>query len=153
MGGKRGKGRKKSKYLREQGSQADLQPKSKLKRVVVSYFYLDIKQGQTLEKWDETPGRLLKWEKLITQLNSRTIRQAITDRIIIVYKDLDADIHNMPKKSKWKFPEALKGKDITWCKIEVMQKVRVIGFMEDNIFYAVFLDEDHEFFPTEPRNT
>lgn len=140
-------------YNRSQGNLGPKGKKTEAKKVVVSYIYLDRSQGQTLEKWDQTKGRLLRWENIIQRLNTLTVAQALQSRTIIPYNDLDTDDHNMPKKSKWKYPEHLRNKEITWCKIVIMQLVRVIGFLEDNVFYVVFLDEKHEFYPTEPKNT
>jgi hypothetical protein len=142
-----------NRYLRKQGNRESKGSKADSKRVLVSYYYLDRSQGQTLEQWSKTEGRLLRWENIIQRLNNCNVQQAITQKIIIRYDKLEADIHNMPKKSKWKYPQTIISKDIIWCKIVVMQLVRVIGFMEDNIFYVVFLDEKHEFYPTEPNNT
>lgn len=140
-------------YKRSQGQAERKGSKSSIKKVVVSYVYLDRAQGQTLEKWDETPGRLLRWSNIIIRLNSLTVAQALQESVIVIYNDLDVNLDGMPVKSKWKFPQHLKHKNIVWCKIVVMQLVRVIGFFEDNIFYVVFLDENHEFYPTEPKNT
>lgn len=142
-----------ARYKRGQGSQEPKGEKLKTKKVLVSYIYLDRAQGQTFETWDKTPGRLLRWGNIVLSLNNSTILQAINNGIIIPYKNLDADKYNMPKNSKWKFPLTLNSKEITWCKIVLMNRVRVIGFIEEEIFYVVFLDENHEFYPTEPKNT
>ncbi len=142
-----------NRYKRSQGSREPKGSKRDAKKVVVSYYYLDRSQGQTFEKWDQTKGRLLRWENIIQSLNCRTVSQAIIEGIIVRYDNLDADQFNMPKKSKWKYPKNLTSKEIVWCKIEVMQKVRIIGFMEENVFFVVFLDENHEFYPTEPKGT
>lgn len=140
-------------YQRQQGSREPKGAKATAKKVVVSYIYLDRKQGQTFEQWDKTPGRLLRWENIIMRLNALTVAQALAEPVIIKYNNLDADQSNMPKNSKWEYPAHLNQLKITWCKIIVMNLVRVIGFLDDNVFYVVFLDENHEFYPTEPRNT
>ncbi len=142
-----------NRYSRRQGFQDSKGQKSIAKKVVVSYMYLDRMQGQTLEQWNNTEGRLLRWENIILNLNSLTVAQAIIEKIIVRYNHLDTDGNNMPKKSKWKYPPHLNHLSITWCKIVVMQLVRVVGFLDDNIFYIVFLDEKHQFYPTEPKNT
>lgn len=140
-----------NKYKRHQGQQGPKGDKSTSKKIVVSYIYLDRSQGQTLEQWDKTPGRLLRWENIIQHLNTLTVEQALHTGIIIKYSKINVDKHNMPIKSKWKYPQHLNNKEIIWHKIVVMQIVRIIGFMDDNTFYVVFLDENHEFYPTEPK--
>jgi len=138
-----------NKYKRAQGHLEDKGEKVSYKKVLISYIYLDRAQGQSLEQWDQTPGRLLRWNNVIQNLNSLTIQQALHNKIIIKYDKIDVDVHNMPRKSKWKYPQHLKDKNIIWCKIVLMNLVRIIGFLEDNIFFVVFLDENHEFYPTE----
>lgn len=136
-------------YKRKQGTLEPKGVKATLSKVVLSYLFLDRAQGQTLEQWDQTPGRLLRWNNIIQHLNTLTVQQALQTEAIIKYDSINVDAHNMPQKSNWKYPKHLNGKDIIWCKIVVMNLVRVIGFLEDNIFYIVFLDEKHEFYPTE----
>lgn len=142
-----------SQYKRRQGSLDSKGSKSLVKKIVVSYIHLDRAQGQTFEQWDKTKGRLLKWGNIVQHLNQQTLAQVLSSNLIIKYHYLDSNASNMPKKSKWKYPTHLAHVDIIWCKIMVMQLVRVIGFLEDNVFYVVFLDENHEFYPTEPKNT
>lgn len=140
-------------YQRQQGNKEPKGQKTTAKKVVISYIYLDRAQGQSLEQWDRTAGRLLRWENIVQRLNTLTVAQALAQQDIIKYNNLDADQFNMPKNSMWKYPAHLNHLKIVWCKIIVMQLVRVIGFMDDNVFYVVFLDEKHEFYPTEPKNT
>lgn len=140
-------------YKRVQGSQEQKGKRTTTKKIVISYIYLDRKQGQTFEQWDNHKGRLLRWENIVQHLNTLTASQALMTGVIVKYTKIKVDIHNMPEKSKWKYPKHLNNIDVTWCKIVVMQLVRIIGFLDDNIFYVVFLDENHEFYPTEPKNT
>ena len=137
------------KYKRSQGNLEEKGEKSKVKLVVVSYIYLDRAQGQTFEVWDQTEGRLVRWNNIIMHLNSLNVQQALLSGSIIKYNNPEIKSPNMPRKTKWKFPQHLSGKDFVWCKIVVMNRVRDIGFFEDNIFFVVFLDENHEFYPTE----
>lgn len=142
-----------NRYKRIQGGQEQKGKRTTSKKIVISYIHLDRTQGQTFEQWDTTKGRLLRWENIIQHLNTLTVSQALITGAIVKYNKIKVDIHNMPENSKWKYPKHLNNKDITWCKIVVMQLVRVIGFLDNNIFYVVFLDENHEFYPTEPKNT
>lgn len=138
-------------YKRVQGEQEPKGEKSASKLILISYIYLDRAQGQTLEIWDLTKGRLVRWGNLVQHLNTLTIQKALQTKTIVKYLNPELRSPNMHKDSKWKFPTHLIGKDFIWCKIVLMNLVRVIGFLEDNIFYVVFLDEKHEFYPTEAK--
>jgi hypothetical protein len=138
-------------YKRIQGGFEPKGEKSASKLILISYIYLDRAQGQTFEMWDLTKGRLVRWENLIQHLNTLTVQKALQTEKIVKYLNPELRSPNMHKNSKWKFPAHLLDKDFIWCKIVVMNLVRVIGFLEDNIFYVVFLDEKHEFYPTEAK--
>lgn len=137
-------------YIRVQGQEGRRGSK-KDPRVVLSFEYLDIQQGQTFREWNDSRD-LLKLLEIAQTLNKLSVGRALADQIIIQYIDRDKkkwnDL-NMPKASKWKYPLTLEKNDVPWSKIELGRKLRVIGYLEFNIFYAVFLDKNHEFFPSE----
>jgi hypothetical protein len=117
---------------------------------VLSFEYLDIQQGQTFKQWNDKDD-LLKLLELGLTLNKLTVGQALAQQIIIQYDIEDKqkwNKHNMPKVSKWKYPTTVPSIDIPWSKIELGRKLRVIGYLETNIFYVVFLDNNHQFFPS-----
>jgi hypothetical protein len=125
-------------------------------KVLVSYEKLDITQGQTLREWGNENALLLKLSEIIAILNKLTYSQAITNGIIIDYAVTDSSKFNsngMPKSSKWPYPKHLTTKNVNWCKIRLGSTRRVIGYMITNVFYIVYLDKDHKFYPTEPRNS
>ncbi len=45
--------------------------------------------------------------------------------------------------------------DVEWATIQkiVGQKTRVAGYLIKNVFYPVFLDKDHLFYPSTKRHT
>jgi hypothetical protein len=136
-------------YGRSQGQEGRRGSKIKPK-VVLSFEYLDIQQGQTFKQWNDKKD-LLELQELGQRLNKLTVGQALAEQIIIQY-DIENkrkwNTHNMPKVSKWKYPTTAPRIDIPWSKIELGRKLRVIGYLETNIFYVVFLDNNHQFFPS-----
>lgn len=138
-------------YKRKQGQLEPKGEKNGSKLIVISYIYLDRAQGQTLEQWDKTEGRLVRWGNIVQHLNTMNVTHALHSSAIIKYLNPVLKSPNMHKKSKWKFPINLQEKDFVWCKIVVMNLVRVIGFLDENIFFVVFFDENHEFYPTEAK--
>ncbi len=136
-------------YNRSQGQGERRGSKSEPK-VVLSFEYLDIQQGQTFKQWNDK-NDLLKLQELGLVLNKTTVGQALAEQIIIQYNIADSkkwNENNMPKVSKWKYPTTVPRNDIPWSKIELGRKLRVIGYLETNIFYVIFLDNSHQFFPS-----
>jgi hypothetical protein len=136
-------------YTRRQG-QEERRGGKREPKVVLSFEFLDIQQGQTFKQWDEKKD-LLKLQELGQTLNKLTVGQSLAQQIIVQYDIEDSrkwNEHNMPKVSKWKYPNTVVRTDIPWSKIELGRKLRVIGYLESNIFYVVFLDNSHKFFPS-----
>jgi hypothetical protein len=145
-----------SNYERVQGSWSKKGSKEDSPKVLLSFEFLDITQGQSLKQWSNDNDLLLKLTEMYAALNKLTLRQALIEKYIIEY-DIDDNkkfaSNNMPLDSAWKYPKILPNKRVKWCKIRLGSTRRIIGYLESNVFYAVFLDKDHEFYPTEPNNT
>ncbi len=144
-----------SKYKRKQGDW-DKKGSKDDPKVLIGFAYIDVTQGQSFRKWNENSELLLKLIEITHTLNKLTYSQAITQSIIEEYDVNDKTkftVNNMPCSSKWKYPKTLSNNNVKWCKIRLGSTRRVIGFMEKNLFQVVFLDKDHEFYPTEPHNT
>lgn len=138
-------------YSRRQGEKGRRGSK-KDPKVVLSFEYLDIQQGQTSKEWNDK-NDLLKLQEYMQVLNKTTVGQALAKQLIIQYDTEDSrkwNNQNMPKVSKWNYPTTVPRKDIRWCKIELGRKLRVIGYLDLNVFYVVFLDNNHQFFPSSP---
>ena len=115
-------------------------------KVYLAYKYLDVSQGQTIRQWEGSNGTKLM--ELAAELSKKNIGQALHDGDIVKYTDPSKfDLNYMPKPSKWKYPKSLSGMDVQWCKICLGSRLRVIGFLEDNIYQIVFLDNAHKFYP------
>lgn len=118
----------------------------KPKKIVFSLALLDNSQGQKYEDWEEYQ-LLSKALSRIQSLCSMTADEAKQQQII---KEYDNEI---PKGSKFERPKHISD-DIRWTSLRIQAKVRIIGFLEDNyIFQIVFLDKDHEFYPSNKKNT
>lgn len=140
-----------SSYIRPIGQEGRRGGKNEPK-VLLSFEFLDIQQGQTLRIWN-TKNDLLKLSELGETLNKLTVPQALAQQIIIQYDISETskwNKNNMPKASKWKYPNTLKQIDVPWSKIKLGGRLRVIGYLEVNIFYVIFLDNNHKFYPSNP---
>jgi hypothetical protein len=77
------------------------------------------------------------------------IVEAQQQNMIKIYDDF-------PEKSEFKYPKTvIRDERIKWAVIMNIkgQKPRVAGHIIDNVFYVVFLDKEHKFFPSELKNT
>ena len=106
-----------------------------------------IPPGQGYSNWQEKELLAYMLEKF-GYICNKTRVEAENSRYIKVYYKID-----FPPKSKFKnpFPET----KLDWAVIMNIkgQKPRVAGYIIGNIFYVVFLDAEHQFYPSIKRNT
>ncbi len=136
-------------YIRNQGYE-EKRGSKKDPKVLLSFEFLDIKQGQSLRDWSNN-NDIIKLAEIGQILNKLSVSRALADQIIKQYDTSDKtkwNQYNMPKVSKFEYPSILPREDVPWSKIELGRKLRVIGFLEANIFYVVFLDNEHKFYPS-----
>lgn len=104
-----------------------------------------IPPGQTYEEWQvkELLAYMLEKFGYICDYNRIEAEQ---NKFINVYGDF-------PKSSKFYNP--FPNSDLEWAVIMNIkgQRPRVAGYLERHVFYVVFLDEEHVFFPSNKRNT
>jgi len=117
--------------------------KYKKKYILFSYLDFDVKQSESFEDWQKLELLAEKTNKFHHYSKLR-LDEAFSDKFKI-YK-------GFPEKCGYKFPETL-SKDAKWCSMHIKGKECVIGHIVENIFYIVFLDKDHKFYPTEKKNT
>jgi hypothetical protein len=118
----------------------------KLQKIVFGTSLLDNSQGQDYENW-EIESILSKALSTLQGLCSMTMNEAKQQQIIKEYTS------EIPEGSAFEYPKHI-SEDINWASIRVQGKVRIIGFVEENyIFQIVFLDKEHEFYPSVKRNT
>ena len=138
----------KNRYQRFRGNLPDKGPK---KRRIINFNLSKIvpDQGQTLEEWNKE-GLLLKLNQRMKIVGALTREEALHQRILKEYslkKDLTEE--GFPKESKFKKPSYLNPE--RWAVMHLTNKsIEVVaGYIEDDIFYIVFPDKDHHFWPTD----
>lgn len=102
-------------------------------------------QGQTFQGWEKELLASLM-DKCIAICNCNRI-EAEQQKYIKVYGKFST-------KSGFEnpFPDA---EGLQWAVIMNIggQKARVVGYVDGNIFYVVFLDAEHQFYPSSKKNT
>lgn len=108
--------------------------------LVFSLKDFDINQGQDFKNWE--------CEKILSMLMTRlrlisayTIQEAQENKILTIYGEF-------PINTDFKHPKHV-SEGVKWARISIQGKERVAGYIEDNIFYIVFLDKDHRFWISE----
>ena len=114
------------------------------KLIVFSLKDFDINQGQSFEDWekDEILSNLMT---RLREISSFTVTEAQQKRILTIYGDF-------PTKSDFAHPKHIPV-GVKWAVISIQGKERIAGYIEDNVFYIVFLDKDHKFWITEKKHT
>ena len=120
-----------------------------------------IPPGQTFEEWMNWVDReenikeknlilpMLEKLRFICQKNIKEVEQ---EGYIKAYRD-NIDKDGFPLKSKFKNP--FPNVRLNWAVIMRIggQKPRIAGHIIGNIFYIVFLDAGHKFYPSDKKNT
>lgn len=114
------------------------------KKPTISFCFskLDRTQGQTIEEWEQK-GLLSKLIIRTQQIANYASVEALARQFVKQYTQV-----GFPPNSEFNEP-----KHITppyWAVIHITQNSRevVAGYIEENVFYIVFLDELHKFWPT-----
>lgn len=116
------------------------------KFIVFGLKYFDQNQGQQFKEWELKNILSLALER-IQGLCSMTVHEAIESQILKIYGN------KLPPKSKFTWPKHIPD-DIQWARIAVQGQERIIGFIEsEHIFQVVFLDINHDFYPSHKKNT
>jgi hypothetical protein len=113
------------------------------RELVFSLRDFDHTQGQTFAEWQE--GKILDvmMEKL-RDYSRMTIPEAQQARLTIY--------GTFPAESKFK-PPAFIPPDAHWASLHIQGKECMAGHLIDNTFYMVFLDREHEFWPSKLKYT
>lgn len=116
------------------------------RKIVFGLSQIDNAQGQSFEDW-ETYQLLAKALSRFQGICSMTIDEAKQKQIIKTYGT------QMPEGSAFVRPKHI-AEDTVWCSIRIQAKIRIIGYIESNyIFQVVFLDKNHEFYPSNKKHT
>jgi hypothetical protein len=117
--------------------------KSNQKLMAFSFRDFDPTQGQTFGRW----GGLNLLEPMLEKLreySKLTIPEAMQSNFTIY--------DQFPPKSKFRHPRHIE-QDAHWASLHIKGKECIAGHLLDNIFYVVFLDKDHEFWPSKLKHT
>ena len=139
--------KKKAEYLQYLSDKVDILKASE-KNIVFNFkfFCFGKSGGQSFEEWER--------EKILSDLNNKlknfsgkTIEELRADGTLEFYEAY-------PRGSNFVCPTTLTGAEITWSRLRLTGRRRLIGFFskqerkQKKTFYVVFLDKDHEFAPS-----
>ena len=118
--------------------------KEQLPLLSISFKDFDHSQcppGQTYEEWCNS-GRLVDLMKKFEEICQHNRIEAMQMKMLKIYDDC-------PSNSHFKIPPHIEG-NVQWGTIQRIggQKPRLAGYIIDSVFYAVFLDENHLFYPS-----
>ena len=134
------------KYLAELSEQNKLLHDTANKLVFnFKFFQSGSDYGQSFEEW-EREAILADLNNKLKIFSDKTKHDLLQDGTLEIYKQY-------PRGSQFKKPNALKSPLISWARLRITGRRRLIGFFMENsesknIFHVVFLDKKHEFAPS-----
>ena len=131
---------KKNNFDRKQGHLQALGAKKR--SISFSFQYLDTTQGQTLKEW-EAEGLLADFIVRTQQISQYTVEESLRLQYIKQYTKVA-----FPPTSKFKEPKHITPDNWAVIHIKPKSKEVVAGFLENDVFYIVFLDKEHDFWDT-----
>lgn len=116
------------------------------------FFTYGDHSGQSFEKWQQ--------EEILADLNNKlkdfsnkSKLELRTDRTLEIYDYI-------PHDTEFEIPKVFIGQPIKWARLRITGSRRLIGILlpdeegvQKDIFYVVFLDEDHKFAPYHTKGT
>ncbi|GHT74931.1 hypothetical protein FACS1894124_5540 [Spirochaetia bacterium] len=113
------------------------------KELVFSLRDFDHTQGQTFSEWQEAKLLDTFLDKL-REYCKKTLPEAQQARLTIY--------GSFPPESEFR-PPAFIPRDAQWASLHIQGKECAAGHLIDNTFYIVFLDRNHEFWPSKLKHT
>lgn len=138
-------GRRDPAYIREQGNRGKVEEK---KRFIMFSLSKHIQgEGQTIEEWDDL-GLLKALNLRMKYIGQHTVHDVKQKKYIKEYHKVA-----FPDHSKFTHPKHIA--NVTWAVMHLTDKSKevVAGYIENDVFYIVFLDMNHDFWPTALKNT
>lgn len=118
------------------------------KKLTISFCFskLDRTQGQSIQDW-ESKGLLSKFIHRTQQIANYIYKEALAKQLIKQYTKV-----GFPPNSEFIVPNHVSPD--YWAVIHITQNSKevVVGYIDENVFYIVFLDEEHKFWPTNIQN-
>jgi hypothetical protein len=132
-----------NKYIRKQGNRQAVKGKDSIS---FSWSKLDNTQGQTIKDWEDS-GLLSDLCIRLQQIGQYHSSEALAKQLI---KQYTKHKYKLPDNSKFNEPKHIECPEV-WSVIHITptSKEVVAGYIEDDVFYIVFLDKDHLFWPTD----
>jgi hypothetical protein len=132
----------KSSYINPLKGKSLLDPALKPQKMTFSFMDFDDTQGQSFVQWEKA-ALLGKMMEKIKEYNKKTI---------IETQEAQFKIYGgFPITSKFKLPSFIT-EDAEWAALRIQGKERIAGHIVDNVFYVVFLDMEHQFYPSEKKS-
>lgn len=127
-------------YERKRGSKPAKGPKKRT--ITFSWIKFDSNQGQSTSNW-EKEGLLSQLIERMRQIGMYETPQVLSNQIIKQYTKV-----GFPPESKFKKPQHVS--PVYWAVIHITpnSKEVVVGYIEEDVFYIVFLDKEHDFWPS-----
>jgi hypothetical protein len=122
-----------------------------LPKIVFSFKDFDVRQippGQSYVDWQKEKLLAYMIEKF-GEICKYNILEAQQKEMITIYG-------KFPENSDFHYPRTVaQDKSIKWVVITNIkgQKARIAGHIIENVFYVVFLDKEHRFYPSELKHT
>ena len=132
-------------YLREQGKRQARGVKQR--KITFSFTKHLPNQGQTFEDWSKA-GLLIQLINRLKFLGQYTTLEVRQNQYIKEYTKV-----TFPPDSEFTEPTHIS--NLIWAVIHITQKSKevVVGFIEEDVFYLIFLDKEHKFWPSLLKNT
>lgn len=106
--------------------------------ILFSFRHLDLNQGQSFDHWEESG---------LLALAMNTFRNYSTQKMTSAFSERFKCYPAMPEHCEFTHPRHVPA-DAKWTSMHIQGKECVIGHIVKNIFYVVFLDAHHKFYPT-----
>jgi len=117
-----------------------------LNTISFSWAKLDPVQGQRIADWEQKQ-LLSKLCERLQQIGQFNYTEALSKQFIKQYTKV-----GFPENSKFLEPKHVSPTYWAVIHIKPNSKEVAVGYLEDNVFQIVFLDENHEFWPTDIQN-
>lgn len=116
---------------------------SKVNTISFSWVKLDVNQGQSVEDW-ENDGLLSFFCQMMRQIGQYNSSQVLSNKMIKQYTKV-----GFPPNSEFVEPKHVSPP--YWAVIHIKPKSKevAVGYLEEDVFYIVFLDKEHKFWPTQ----
>lgn len=113
-------------------------PESTDSGLLFSFKHFDPRQGQSLHEWQASG--------LLADALQRFHEHCKTEPFTSCFSDRFKIYGEIPKNSEFSHPDHVPP-DASWASMHIKGKPCVVGHLIHNVFYIVFLDSEHKFWP------